>query len=142
MCLCTVTKKFCGRAPRLLEPIVRRVGFPGRDVKTEGRGYKVFIHYRPHAGNIGFQYYGDVKFQVGKWLQAVPRDREADTGTEYETGFHIYPDLISARMDSCHSALYPVIYEVAYRDVICEGTQGGRRVIVARQMKVLGEVTG
>jgi hypothetical protein len=106
-------------------------------------GYKV---YREGVnGHYASDMYGE-EYYIGKWYTCKHKDAEiypslqlktvtADNGKQYSVGFHIYTALRSAEKHCAWTSKH--IYQVEYRQVSTIGQQDGRRVAIAKQMRIV-----
>ena len=121
-------------------------------------GYKVFSTQSDYRelprGKVGGQYFNTI-YKLGDWNKStagvVEKDFYSfDVVTKYPMGFHIFLTTLAAQLWSIHSPAL-VIHRVAFREVVATGTIkyrsnciGGethKKVVVARQMKVLERVS-
>jgi len=138
----------------------------GRSTKVM-TGYKVMNQGGYYNGNPNLWcglFYGLSGYETNMWYQSGARLKETvywcsdptltdyDCKQEYELGFHIYPTLEDAKKDRNYlvDCGYKIV-KVEYYGLLAKGTEGShkrslvmdnplRNVVVARHMKIIGEV--
>ena len=104
-----------------------------------GIGYKVFER---HGCTLRTPYLG-VRVTLAKWQNSVQANISSDRADSYLSGFHIFKtsDNIGAEnwLQACGD--YGQLWKVEYKDVIAHGTESGVKVIVAKRMKLIRQIT-
>jgi hypothetical protein len=73
-------------------------------------------------------------FIIGQWYNDVATGTiRANDGKQYPKGYHIF---ISNRGQGYSGSLY----KVEYTDVVAEGEEGRRKVVIARKMRIVSKV--
>lgn len=80
-----------------------------------------------------------------RWYKANKKDIITysffSTKRAYESGFHVYTGLKSAQeMYARGNKIGKCIVKVKFNDVVATGLQHGKRVVVARRIKIIEEV--
>ena len=117
-----------------------------RKLKADGTGYKIFNKTR--GGKIYFSYNvgKKVPLPIGKWINEKDyrtrwnRDKEriiTPSCVPYPMGFHVYRNKkLSTMFIYCNRA----VISVKFRKACAKGLQGGRNVIVAKEIFIQREV--
>lgn len=158
MCLSTIVSTAKGRSTKVMTGY--KVMNKGYDVYSDNPDiwYGLFYGLSGYKTNIWYQSGARLKETV--YWRSDQSLYEFDCKQEYELGFHIYPTIEDAKKDRDFIANcgYKIV-KVEYYGVLAKGTEGRmrvsglggvssflyaenpqRNVVVARHMKIVGEV--
>lgn len=107
-------------------------------IKTYEPNDNIVVAYKKFYGEYGWLYspYQNINCRTGKYYQANNRQININRSISYESGFHAFID----KNEALSTSFGYDIYEVHLWDIRVEGIQNKRKVIVAKNMRIIRKI--